>query len=103
MNKDELAVIEGALEYAPEIGDMVLFHTPQFDRPAVITHVWSEECVNLCVFPDGSYDAHEIPNTKTSVMRGDGIGQWSPRPFEFLETIEIEGTVEDDNNEVLYG
>lgn len=83
-------LIESVTEYIPEIGDMVLFHTQQFDRPAVITHVFTEQCVNLFVFPDGTYDPGlEFPLKKTSVLKGEQVGQWSARPFEFLETIQV--------------
>lgn len=87
MAPDKLEVI-GELVYIPEIGDIVLFHTLQFDRPAIVTHVFSEGCVNLCVIPDPTYDSDLKLTFETSVLQGDQIGQWSGRPFEFLETIE---------------
>ena len=51
----------------PEIGDIVLF-TGGFDLlPAVVTHVWTDECVNLYVFQDAPYGA-TYDGPTTSVM-----------------------------------
>lgn len=87
MDSEEIKAI---VEYVPEIGDVVLLHTNQFDRPAIITHVFTEKCVNLYVFPDGTYDSGVLfPYIKTSVLQGDQVGEWSGRPFEFLETFEV--------------
>jgi hypothetical protein len=68
----------------PKIGDIVLFSSDangvRIDRPAVITHVWSEQTVNLFVFPDGTYDFNDpIASTQTSVTRGTLLNQWRPR------------------------
>lgn len=46
-------------------------------RPAIVTKVWTEDCVNLLVFLDGSLDygkGHTL--SFTSVMRGNEKGQW---------------------------
>jgi len=40
--------------------------------PAIITAVWSDNCVNLRVIADGNLDLW-----KTSVNQGDQPGQWS--------------------------
>lgn len=40
--------------------------------PAIIVRVWSEETVNLKIFTDGPVDVW-----KTSVLQGDGQGNWS--------------------------
>lgn len=47
--------------------------------PAVITHVWSEDCVNLNVLNDGSFtlSGDECP---TSVMKGQGPRTWAWPP-----------------------
>lgn len=62
-------------------------------RPAIITRVWSNTCVNLQVFLDGQNDTVSTPRTNrlqgvshvdkelgiawcTSVTQGDGVGEW---------------------------
>lgn len=65
-------------EKAPVLGDIVIFHTAEYARPAVVTHVWSENVVNLYVFPDGSYDRMQSFNPlRTSIVRGEEAGHWS--------------------------
>lgn len=64
----------------PKLGETVLFHAPGFDRPGVVTTVWSENVVNLFVFPDGSHDtAQQFVSMRTSVVQGDDAGHWSFR------------------------
>jgi hypothetical protein len=69
---------------APTVGRIVLYRPGSFDPPelqhnlpevlpAIITRVWSDTCVNLKVFTDGS----AAVVSKTSVVLGDGAGQWS--------------------------
>jgi hypothetical protein len=52
----------------PQIGDMVIFKGMLWngvdEHPAVITRVWTENCVNLMVFPDTGF-----PTAVTSVNR----------------------------------
>lgn len=64
-------------------GEIVLLNVPESqgkERPAIVTHVWSDTCVNLFVFPDGTYDRPvPIQPTRTSVMQGDGLGEWKER------------------------
>jgi len=62
----------------PTIGRIVLFrgHDGE-DRPAIVTHVWSDLCINLTVF--GKDDQDKNAGIHTSVTPGqyeDG------RPFE---------------------
>lgn len=56
-------------------------------RPALVVRQWSETCLNLQVFLDGSNDDHHgaLPCQLerndhvvwcTSVAKGDGVGQW---------------------------
>ena len=70
---------------SPTIGRIVVYNTAEQDRiafgvshgnvqsklPAIITAVWSDECVNLKVIGDGPTDLW-----KTSVTRGPGEYQW---------------------------
>jgi hypothetical protein len=51
----------------PTIGRVVHYvlpsgHHPGDHRPAIITRVWSETCVNLQVFTDGDNDYDHGPN-----------------------------------------
>jgi hypothetical protein len=50
------------------------------DRPAIITHVWSEQTVNLNIFPDASYDSGQgINYTRTSITYSKDLaekGHW---------------------------
>lgn len=66
----------------PSIGRIVIFHCDetqkekqnnyQSDAPAIITAVWSDECVNLKVMLDG-----EATLWRTSATLGTGELQWS--------------------------
>ncbi len=61
------------VHYSPGIGD------PQGQPdpiPAIMTRVWSEKVVNLTVF----FCALE-PKPKTSVIEGEGPGQWRWPPI----------------------
>lgn len=43
--------------------------------PAIVTHVWSDNCVNLYVFPDGSYsDAYSGTHTSVVMFTGEDEG-----------------------------
>lgn len=73
----------------PSVGRIV-YYTPlntgkERDRkgqpfPATITHVWGDDCVNLAVANDGSFNLREDERHPTSVMRGTGPGTWSWPP-----------------------
>jgi hypothetical protein len=66
----------------PTIGRIVTFHCDekqreqlnnyQHEAPAIITNVWSDQCVNLKVILDGKENIWE-----TSVPFGTGEKQWS--------------------------
>lgn len=52
----------------PSIGRIVIFtsaerHNGETKHPAIITRVWTRDCVNLTVFPDA-----ELPFPRTSVV-----------------------------------
>jgi hypothetical protein len=59
----------------PTIGRVVHYvgtlHAPENHYPAIVTHVHSDTCVNLFVFPKGA--ANDVPDTglKTSVLLHD--------------------------------
>lgn len=68
----------------PTVGRVVLFKSTDRDImgrgcasivPALITHVWNDNCVNLMVMRDGSY---ETPVGVTSVMLSDNIEAHDP-------------------------
>lgn len=63
----------------PSIGRIVVFHainqSDEFngvkDHPAIITRVWSDDCVNLLVF----FDAH-APQARTSCSMSLKMWDW---------------------------
>lgn len=61
------------------IGQVVQFGVPLPKQVSagIVTHVWSEYCVNLWVVPDGTFQGI-YHGTATSVMRGApySIGCW---------------------------
>lgn len=71
----------------PTHGRIVLYHPSEFDRrpmtihtdkplAAIITHVWSDELVNLCVF-----DSNGSPIARTSVPLHQGDGPCESSPY----------------------
>jgi len=86
---------------APQVGSVVQFkfgaeESPTV-RPAIVVRVWSEECVNLAVLPDGSNDGAKVEYPAeggqrqvsgglcafwwvTSALKGDGVRQWNYPP-----------------------
>jgi hypothetical protein len=68
---------------APTVGRIVHFYDDTSVEPqaAIITKVWSDDCVNLVVFGDGSMN--NVPaRTVTSVTTSEGSSQrwaWPPR------------------------
>lgn len=47
-------------------------------RPAIITRLWTDDCVQLTVFVDGSNDGYDsLTIWETSVNRGDEVGYWN--------------------------
>lgn len=70
---------------APTIGRIVLYKASESAiRPAIITDVHNDTCVNLQVFQPG----HD--NWRTSVSQGDGVGQWE---WPVREPVLIAGPV----------
>lgn len=57
----------------PTIGRIVRFTNNQNgERAAIVAHVFSDECVNLCVIePDGT------TTSATSVTLGEGTYRWN--------------------------
>lgn len=65
----------------PSVGRIVQY-TPErggkgSPYPAIITHVWSDTCVNLNVITDGSYPLDEGERLPTSVVIGVGPRTWA--------------------------
>lgn len=62
------------------MGQVVFFRARARQRPAVVTQVWSESCVNLFILPDATDDHQEGMNwlgyCRTSVMRGGQVNEW---------------------------
>jgi hypothetical protein len=75
----------------PSVGRIVLYMPPEGLRgkapqpyPAIITHVWSETCVNLAVFGDGTYGLpRDVPTNVSLSPAGEeialGCWAWPPR------------------------
>lgn len=69
----------------PSVGRIVHYSPPdevadrKQPRAAVITHVWSETCINLYVFPDGSYPLDDINPTSVTLGTGPRTWCWPPR------------------------
>ena len=49
-------------------------------RPAIIVNVWSDTCINVQIFFDGTNDAAYIKEFGlgwlTSIVEGAGVGEW---------------------------
>lgn len=68
----------------PSVGRIVMFHSDAKQNgsnvhPAIITRVWTRDCVNLTIFPDAG-----LPYSVTSVSygeNGDGPCVFSQRWF----------------------
>lgn len=74
------------MEQKPSIGRIVIFRTSaeavhDCAHPAVITRVWSDDCVNLEVFGDAAGPEGEPQGRfPTSVLLGTGRRSWSWPP-----------------------
>lgn len=63
----------------PSIGRIVLFNADGKDRPAIITHVWSDECVDLHVFGE-LYGLSPIVSSAWRAQSSSAIGwRWPER------------------------
>lgn len=68
------------VHYRPAFDDKMNSETKSQPYPAIITHVWGDECVNLSVFQDGSYPLAGSSLAQTSVSKGEGDRSWSWPP-----------------------
>ena len=57
----------------PSVGRVVHFVKDGACFAAIVTHVWTPQCVNLYVFPDNS----DLPYFKSSVMWNDVPSEYS--------------------------
>ena len=63
----------------PSIGRIVIFNKKTVEgamtqHAAIITHVWSDTCVNLKAF---GKDHNDTDVVSTSSIQGDGENQWN--------------------------
>lgn len=58
----------------PVIGDIVHFVYSQRDWAAIVTHVWSDDRVNLYVFPDASHSFGS--NQVVASVFYNGLDHW---------------------------
>ncbi len=77
----------------PTVGRVVNYHgskTKGTPYPAIVTHVWSDDCVNLNVLNDGTYPIPGVDSdaalTVTSCQRGDELGQWNWMPYQLKKS-----------------
>lgn len=84
----EVTTANGKLVPKASIGRIVHFtHTADNEgalkkSPAIITQVWSDECVNLCVFVDGWGSVLPVTSVplKTDTNKGTGFYfEWPER------------------------
>lgn len=84
----------------PAVGKIVCVKISENEvRPAIITKAWSEDCINVIMFPDGTNDGADVKFEKvfyiespngiinsggylsgiwlTSIMKGNNIGNWN--------------------------
>lgn len=73
---------------SPRVGDVVQYEpgspiAPNKGQPfpAVVTHVWSDTCVNLNVLNDGSFNAPAV--LATSVLRSNDPDKPNPGSWQF--------------------
>lgn len=77
------------MDQKPTVGRIVHFYAAETAKkgqpyPAVITHVWSDECVNLQVCPDGSFPFEGSPYPTSVMLAKDptnlqNVWSWPPR------------------------
>lgn len=81
----------------PTVGRVVLY-TPMDNGgeskgqpyPALITHVWSDTCVNLFVCNDGSFGFDTGNMLPTSVTLGTGPRTWAWMPYQIGQAAKAE-------------
>jgi hypothetical protein len=65
----------------PTIGRIVLYKGKDGEtRPAIVSHAWGQNTVNIHVF--GKHSADTEAGVKTSAVHGEGEGQWSWMPYQ---------------------
>lgn len=92
---EEALILREVGDTPPGVGDIVLYRVGEFDSPdlrhnntegldlpAIVVRAWTETCLNLKVLTDGPIDAW-----KTSVVMGDGPGEWRWPPRLMLPEI----------------
>lgn len=68
------------VHYIPELSN----HPKGQPYPAIITHVWSETCVNLHIFDDGSHCLLVVQEQTSVMLRTEEMvagacWEWPPR------------------------
>ena len=64
----------------PSVGRIVLFEpadqTKGQPHPAIITHVWTDDCVNLFVFPDAGHQIVDTVHASVTYGQEAAPGTW---------------------------
>ena len=69
------------MDQKPSKGRIVWFRDNDTaeEAPAIILKVWSDTCVNLCVFSDGPWDASRRFTSVVFEAKGGWSWRWPPR------------------------
>lgn len=81
--EEALAILDAHLKprrnQSPSVGRIVIFTGQGFEFPAVITQVWSEECVNLRVFRDDDVPEEIFTSVTHSTEKETHTWHWPAR------------------------